>query len=236
MVGAGLSSVFQSLQRFRKGGLWVRQPGARQDPSFSRHYGYPLCDLRCECRLLPCPPIDLVSCRHRLWDSGCPLFWTREMHRWQLSTGNTEGLVCSRNVKAEPAASVWGSSSSEISSSAGVVSRWVYVWFFWCFLLCEPGRAETVDSWPVTCMLCLLRLCPGGWVHSFPSPQRALLLRLVWVPTCPFCLCFPAQECFEVTFGFEETCLGWRFDRLIAEMVCFYFTPGCAKTGAGPRL
>lgn len=40
-----------------------------------------LCDLRCECRLLPCPPTDLVSCRHRLWDSGCPLFWTREMHR-----------------------------------------------------------------------------------------------------------------------------------------------------------
>lgn len=98
MVSAGLSSVVQSLQAFRKGGLRIRQPGARQDPSFSRHPGYSPCDLKCE-----------------------------EMHRGQLSTDNTEGLVYSRNVTAEPAASAWGSSSSEISSSAGGVSWWVCV-------------------------------------------------------------------------------------------------------------
>lgn len=89
------------------------------------------------------------------------------MHRGQLSTDNTEGLVCSRNVTAEPAASAWGSSSSEISSSAGGVSWWVCVWFFWCFSLCEPGRAETVDSWPV--ILCCVSQTVPRWLGAFLS-------------------------------------------------------------------
>lgn len=41
MVGACLSSVFQSLGAFAKGGLWVRQPGVRQELSFSRDYEEP---------------------------------------------------------------------------------------------------------------------------------------------------------------------------------------------------
>lgn len=98
------------------------------------------------------------------------------------------------------------------------------------FVSLAGQRQWTADQWFYAVSL---RLCPGGWVHSFPCPLRALLLRLVWVPTCLSCWCFPAEECFEVTF--EEAFLGWRFDRLIAEMVCFCFTPICAKTGAGPR-
>lgn len=143
-----------------------------------------------------------------------------------IGTGITEyrwhwGAGVQQECEGRAFSSVWGSSSSEISSNAGGVSWWGYVW-------------------PVIWVLCPLRLCPGGeeweWGHSFPRPPRTLLLRRVWGPTCPSCWCFPAQECFEVTFGFEEACLGWRLDRLITEMVCFYFTPSYAKTGAGPRL
>lgn len=124
MVGAGSSSVFQSLQPFSKGGLWVRQPGARQDPSFSRHYGYPPCDLRCQCRLLPSPPTDLVSCRHRSGDSGCPVFWTCEMHRWQLSTGNTGGLVCKQECEGRAC-----------SISVGLFILWDQLRCWGCFMV-----------------------------------------------------------------------------------------------------
>lgn len=185
-----------------------------------------LCDLRCECRVLPCPlMLHLVSHRHKFEDSGCSLFWTCKIHRRELSTSNTE-------VVASP----WGSPSSGISQSdRGWFAVGVCLGFV-CSLVCEPGRAQTVESWLVICMVSFLKLWPGGWVRSFPQPLRALLLRLVLVPTCPSCSCSPAQECFEVTVGFEAACLGKRFDRLIAEMVCFYFTLSCAKTGAGPRI
>lgn len=46
VVGAHLSSVFQTLQPFGKGGLWVRQPGARQELNFIRTMVSLLCDLR----------------------------------------------------------------------------------------------------------------------------------------------------------------------------------------------
>lgn len=93
--------------------------------------------------------------------------------------------MCSRNVEAEAAASVWGSSSSGISSSDRGGLQCVCVFGFCvCFSLCEPGRAETVDSRLVVSMVSLLKLWPGGWVCSFPHSPRALLLRLVLVPTC----------------------------------------------------
>lgn len=114
------------------------------------------------------------------------------MHRWQLSTGNTEGLVCTRSVKAEPAASVWGSSSSEMSSNAGGVLWWVCVWFFLVFFTLWPGRIETVDSWPVIWVSPQIVL---WWLGAFlsQSPEGSAF-EIIWVSTCPSCWCFPALK------------------------------------------
>lgn len=82
--------------------------------------------------------------------------------------------------------------------------------------------------------------------HLGVSSDRALVAGCIPFPV-PWGLCFwdnPSLHlplllvlsCFEITSGFEEACFGWRFDKLIDEMVCFCFTPSCAKSGAGPRL
>lgn len=80
---------------------------------------------------LPCLILSALGTNFRIGAS--PWFWTCEIHRRELSTSNTEGLVCSRNAQAEAAASAWGSSSSGISSSGGGGSRWVCVWFLCVF-------------------------------------------------------------------------------------------------------
>jgi len=117
-----------------------------------------------------------------------------------------------------------------------VSQGWHVFGFYVYFLLGEPHRAERVDSQLVIWMVFLLKLWSGGWVPSFPSPLRALFLRLVLVLTCPPVHAFLPRNALKLHLDLKQLALAKGLTVIAAEMECFCFMFACTKTQAGPRI
>lgn len=71
---------------------------------------------------------------------------------------------------------------------------------------------------------------------SFPSPLRALFLRLVLVLTCPPVHAFLPRNALKLLLDLKQLALAKGLTVIAAEMECFCFMFACTKTQAGPRI
>lgn len=115
----------------------------------------------------PCFILSSVGTNFRI--VAAPCFGHCEIHRWELSTSNTEGLVCSRNTEAEAAASAWGSSTSGISSSGGGGSRCVCVWFLCVFFMLWAWQSRDSGQ-PTSHLYGFSPQIVARWLGAFLSP------------------------------------------------------------------
>lgn len=168
MVSAGLSSVVQSLQAFRREdcGSDSQEQGKTQVSagtlvillvtwnvnvgSFPALPCLILLSMGTNFRIVAVPCLGHVRCIGDSWVLIILRGWCIA-GMWQQSLQHLRGAL-------HPLRSV---------QVLGVFRGGCVFDFFWCFSLCEPGRAETVDSWPV--ILCCVSQTVPKWLGAFLS-------------------------------------------------------------------
>lgn len=77
---------------------------------------------------------------------------------------------------------------------------------------------ERLGSQLLIWMVFLLKLWSDGWVPSFPSPLRALFLRLVLVFTCPPVHAFLPRNALKLLLDLKQLALAKSLTVIAAEM------------------